>query len=185
MAYTDAALDALRFVFRQQDSDGGFIQCVYAGGRINRYQKWVAAVGDIIRIADLLKPYGFEGDTDSALAWMLAGQNANGGVGTARGFAAQVEQRLNGDLPEFRDLLPVCGWADKAFRCLAERLPAGALPEAASAQAVEIPCVLRGKSAVYRENRAEIALWRGGTALYRWHKGDAWAAECAPEMLWK
>lgn len=186
MAYTDAALEAARFVFRQQDADGGFIQCVYAGGRINRYPRWVAAVGDIIRIAGLVAPYGFTGDTDSALAWMLAGQNANGGIGTARGFAAQVEQRFDGRLPEFRDLLPVCGWTDKAFRCLAAMLPPGALPEAAeTAEAVEIPCVLRGKAAVYREDADQIELRRGQKALYRWYKGAAWAAECAPEMLWK
>jgi hypothetical protein len=184
--YADAAVEALRFVFRQQDADGGFVQCLYAGGRVNRYPRWVAAVGDIIRIAALVAPYGFEGDTAAALAWMLAGQNANGGIGTARGFAAQVEQRLKGDLPEFRDVLPVCGWADKAFRCLAGGLPAGAaLPDAAADDAVDIPCTLRGQRAVYSETRGEIAIRRGGDLLYRWRKGDSWAADCAPEMLWK
>lgn len=184
-AYLAAAKAALDFVFRQRDDDGGFVQCVYDNGRYNRYPRWVAAVGDILTAADLLIPYGFNVDLTPTIHWMLTGQNANGGMGTARGFAAQTGQRVRGGLPEFRDILPVCGWADKAFRWLAA-LPAGTtLPESSSAEAVEIPCTLRGKTMLYIEDSSKMELKHGARTLYRWHKGDAWASRCAPEVMWK
>ena len=41
----EAALRAMKFVARWQDPDGGFPQVVYADGRVNRFPRWVAAVG--------------------------------------------------------------------------------------------------------------------------------------------
>jgi hypothetical protein len=184
--YAQAALDAMRFVFRWRDADGAFVQLVYPGERCNRYPRWAAPIGDILRAAELLQPLGFDADLDASCCWMLSAQNANGGIGTARGFGAQISQRRRGALPEFRDLLPVCGWADKAFRYLTGKLPNGVtLPHVDSPPGVEADCTLRGQRVRYIEDDDQIALKEGTKTMYRWQKGDDWAIVCAPNLLWK
>ncbi len=123
--YLDAARRAMAFVLRWRYEDGSFPQVVYRGGRVNRYPQWVAGVGDILRAMALLEAYGLEADPEPTRQWLLQGQEPSGGFRTARGFASQISQREPGELPEFRDLLPVVGWNDKAFRYLTEVLPAG------------------------------------------------------------
>ena len=116
----DAARRAMAFVLRWRYEDGSFPQVVYAGGRVNRYPQWIAAVGDILRALDLLRPYGLDADFEPTRRWLLQGQMPTGAFRTAHGFGSQISQRPPGVLPEFRDLLPVCGWVDKAFRWMAE-----------------------------------------------------------------
>jgi len=123
--FLDAARRAMEFVLRWRCEDGSFPQVVYPGGRINRYPQWVAGVGDILRVMALLEAHGFKADSGPTLEWLLHGQQPSGGFRTAHGFASQVSQREPGKVPEFRDLLPVCGWSDKAFRYLTEALPGG------------------------------------------------------------
>jgi hypothetical protein len=94
-------------------------------------------------------------------------------------------------LPEFRDLLPVVGWNDKAFRCLAEILPVPA-PEPCTMGGekplqwpLDHECSLRGRRCRYREDERALELYRNGELLYRWQKGAAWAETCAAELRWK
>lgn len=184
--YVDAALQALRFCYRWRDPDGAFVQMIYPNGRVNRYPRWVAGAADIVRAGDLLKPHGFDGDSARSLTWILDGQHPNGGVGTARGFGSQSSQQAPGDLPEFRDILPVCGWADKAFRYLTGLIPANAtLPTLETPDRADIECSLHGRPARYHEDRTVIELWQRDTLLYRWNKGEPWAAICTSALLWK
>lgn len=185
--HLDAARRALAFVLRWRYEDGSFPQVVYANGRVNRYPQWIAAVGDILRAMAMLEPYGVESDPDPTREWMLAGQEATGGFRTARGFASQASQQDPGPLPEFRDLLPVAGWNDKAFRHLVENeaLTASLHGAGQKVQPVEVECTWRGRSANYREDAAAIELRRGGQVLYRWQKGTPWAEVSRHEMWWK
>lgn len=177
--YLDAALRAMGFVLRTRYDDGSFPQVVYAGGHVNRYPQWVAGVGDILRAMEVLRPFGVAADPQPTLDWLLRGQGPAGGFRTARGFASQVSQREPGPLPEFRDLLAVAGWTDKAFRYLA-----GTVDDRAGSkeQGVhEEDCVFRGKRYGYREDRDVVQVHLGGQARYRWRKGQAWAEMAAPE----
>jgi hypothetical protein len=188
--FLDAALRAMAFVLHWRRDDGSFPQVVYPGGRTNRYPQWVAGVGDILRAMHLLEPYGLDVDLDSSLAWLLRGQESTGGFRTARGFASQIGQRQPGAVPEFRDILPVCGWNDKAWRYLTEALDPECRPFAADGHwqpklVAEYECTFRGQLCLYREDQTVIELQRKGTILYRWRKGAAWAEVCAPEVLWK
>ncbi|MBN1886737.1 MAG: hypothetical protein JW850_02060 [Thermoflexales bacterium] len=185
--YLEAARAAVACVWRWRYEDGSFPQVIYPGGRVNRYPQWIAAVGDVVRVGRLLEPYGLELDWQPSLDWLLRGQVSSGAFRTAHGFASQISQRPPGRLPEFRDLLPACGWGDKAFRCLTELLPAG--QGCSNLQSpisnLQSDCVLRGKPALYREDGQVVELRRGSDILYRWRKGHAWAEICAPELWWK
>lgn len=184
-AFADAALEAMRFVFRWQQDDGGFAQVVYGDGSVNRWQQWRAGIGDMLGAARRTLPLGLSVDLARSEAYLLASIPPSGGIATARGFGVQVSQRRPPPLPDFRDLLPVCGWADKAFRYLAETLP----PDASLSPALLTPysavCMFRGRRLTYTETSAEIALSAPRETLYRWRKGDPWVTTCAPLLLWK
>lgn len=174
--YLDSALAAGAFVFRWRDPDGAFPQVVYGPGRLNRYPRWVGGLGDVLRALELLRPYGLEVDVTPSRRWLLDRQLASGSFRPAEGFASQASQRPPLGLPDARDLLPVVGWADKAFRYLAgdaERLD---LPEGgAQTAAVELPCHFVGRPAVFREDEAVAEITAGRDVLYRWRKGETWA----------
>jgi hypothetical protein len=186
--FAKAALEAMQFVFRWRHEDGSIAQVVYPRG-VNRFPVWVAAVGDILRAAHLVRPLGFDADLSASHAWLLAGQQPTGGISTGRGFASQVSQRSPDRLPEFRDVLPVCGWCDKAFRYLAELVAQDprsvVLPTAHPSPAFETGCVWRGWVAQYREDATALELRRGKALLYQWHKGTPWARVCGPAMMVK
>lgn len=183
--FADAALEALRFVFRWQQDDGGFAQVVYGDGSVNRYPQWRAAVGDILSAAQRAFPLGLNADTARSEVYLLMSIPASGGIATAHGFGVQISQRRPPPLPDFRDLLPVCGWADKAFRYLTETLPANAHVPPAQPASHSAVCLFRGQRLTYTETDTEIALVNRHETMYRWIKGDAWASVCVPMMVWK
>jgi hypothetical protein len=182
-----AALDAGRFIMRHVDADGRLPQVLYRRGKrrsLNRFPQWIAPLGDVLRALEMLRPLGLDADTSALASALRAGCLPSGGVATARGFAAQISQRYDPAAPpDFRDNLPVAGWADKAFAWLAGQVPAGEpLPSPRTAEAV-LDCVMRGWTAQWRETAAAMTLTVGGRALYEWRKGEPWAAVVAPEVM--
>ena len=176
--YLDAALRAMAFVLRWRDSDGAFPQVVYGDGRTNRYPRWIAAVGDVLRVAELLRSYGFDADMEPTRQWLHAGQLSSGAFRSADGFAFQVSQTVRSGPPDVRDLLPVVGWNDKAFRYLAGQVDADVLDEATagtSSTPVESVCAWRGKVAAYREDERAVEVRVKDESTYRWQKGEPWA----------
>lgn len=182
--WLDATWRAIGFVLRRRLDDGSFPQVVYGNGRTNRYPRWVAGIGDVLRAARLLAPFGLRADLAATEAWLLRGQTPTGGFRTAHGFGSQISQRAPQGIPDFRDLMPCAGWADKAFRYLAERgeaTPAsGDLHDPPVAGVFEAPCLVRGEPAVFREDTSAIEIVRGRAVLYRWRKGSTWAEVCDP-----
>lgn len=179
--YETAAQSAFDFAWRYLVEGKGLAQIVYPKSRVNSYPIWIAAVGDVLRIARLLQR-----DVESLKTWLLAGIQANGSIRTAYGFASAVRQHKPTGLPDFRDVLPVCGWSDKAFRYLTEILPAGeTIPSSTAASMLEVPCSIRGKTALYREDQHAMALYQGDVLIYRWCKGQEWAETVSLDLLWK
>lgn len=179
--YADAALRAMRFIARRIYPDGSLPAAVYPGGWVNRFPGWVAALGDVLRAADLCRPYGFDGDLDAARARLLAGQDASGGIQTATGFAAQTGGRLP-DLPDLRDLLHVVGWCAMAFRYLARNLIVEDLTSIES-QPYECECVFRGRRLSFRETGQDVQVWCQGRVIYHWRKNQPWV-ELAEPAFW-
>ena len=183
--YLDGAHRAMSWVMRQQYADGSFPQVVYPGGKVNRYPQWIAAVGDVLRAADLLHSYGFSYNTEPTMAWMLRGQQPSGGFATAHGFASQTTQHTPSTTPDFRDLLPVCGWSDKAFRYLTSQVPQGSTLPAARLAPHTVPCQTRAQRGIWSESDEAMSVAINNVTAYHWHKGTQWATNVALEALWK
>ena len=172
--YLEAATSAANFLVRCREEDGGSPQVLYPGGRINRYPRWIAGAGDILRALEVVRSHGFSVDTKPTLGWIMAGQLPSGTFKAAHGFRSQISQRPPRGSPDVRDVLPVVGWNDKAFRALAglvENVPGSYTPSP-----VELDCSWRGEAVAYREDEAGVVVMAGESRLYSWHKGDSWAA---------
>lgn len=184
--YKEAALAAGAFMLHWRADDGSFPQVVYADGRVNRYQQWIAGVGDMLRALDMLVTHGFEYDPVPSQRWLLGGINSNGGVRTAHGFEAKAKQHLNQHASDFRDILSVCGWADKALRYVALQVATDSTSETSSLALgpVMVACRVGGRDGYYEENDSAIVVRRGDTIWYRWDKGQAWATTCDPRLAW-
>jgi hypothetical protein len=176
--YLEAARRAMSFILRHRLPDGSFPQVIYGNGHANRYPQWIAGVGDILRAMHLVSEMGMDAPEDDTLTWMLKGQDESGGIRTAHGFSAQVSQREPGQPPEFRDVLPACGWSDKAFRYLTGRIQGNLEPGSTVVNDTELDCVFRGRTAEYCENTTAIDLWLEGELIYRCRKGSTWAKIC-------
>jgi len=183
--YLDGAVAALRFVVGQVGDDGLLPQVVYPH-EVNVYPQWSAPLGDVLCAARLLAAHEHDERLTVLREALLAGQLPSGGMATANGFSAQIKQhQRGGQLPDFRDNLPVTGWADKAFRYLADELPTDVILPPAKLSTHETPCEIKGQEAVWLETEAEMRLTVGGRTRYHWHKGEPWAAVVTPEVMWK
>ncbi|CAA9544842.1 MAG: hypothetical protein AVDCRST_MAG73-2307 [uncultured Thermomicrobiales bacterium] len=115
--FRDAAVAAARFLVRIREPDGGFPQVLYPRGRRNRYPRWIAGQGDIVRALSLVAAEGAPVSADATVAWILGGTRPDGRIATANGFGRVVPGRGRRD--RFADEVGVVGWCDKAFRALA------------------------------------------------------------------
>ena len=179
--YLETALDAMRFVGRYQDGDGAFPMIVYPDGRVNRFPRWVAPTGDILRAADRLREHGLDFPAAATLDWLLAGQLPSGAFLTGRDFAGQATQKQSDHL-DFRDALPAIGWCDKAFRYLASQVSAAPLAAVPVPDSM-VPVTFRGRSGMLHETERVVELVHRGRAVYRWRKGAPWAEVKAPWVV--
>lgn len=180
--FVGAALAAGRFVASTIDPrDGSLPQIVYPTGRVNRDPRWIAATGDVLRALAACVERGLDCDRRQTEAWLLAGLNPDGSVRTAVGFAGQ-SGRAAGPIPEFRDLLPVVGWVDKAFRYFAEAGTRGPEPTATE---WSIDCVYHGRLYLYEATASGIAARARDRVAWSWRHGDNWAAVADPVFATK
>jgi hypothetical protein len=176
----EAAWRAFAFVQRCRNPDGSLPAVVYPRGRANQYPHWIAAAGEVLYAAMALRERGISTDVDATRAWLLAGQDCTGGIATARGYGARVQQQLK-SLPDVRDRLHVVGWCDKAFRGLAAEAT-DVLPRQLQ-QDSEVRCLFRGRIYTLTQSEDRVEIHRGREIRYRWRKGDDWPTICAPEFL--
>ncbi len=182
--YLEAALRIMHFITRWLYEDGSLPTVIYANQQLNRYPSWIAPLGDVLRAGMDIKPYGFSADLTSTLNRLLEGQDASGGIQTARGFAAQsrLGRKYRPEKPDVRDVLHVAGWCDKAFRFLTSNISGVILP-AATNQDFEIDCSLAGKSWKFLETVEKLEIrHRNGKPGYYWRKGEQYASPAEPDF---
>lgn len=180
--YLEAAINALKFLKRWMGADGGLPAVIYSNQKVNRFPSWIAPLGDVLRAGQEIRRYGISFEFTEVRRRILSYQDSSGGIQTAHGFTA-ITGCEPGQLPEFRDLLHVSGWVDKAFRALAAQVPIGqSLPNVENSD-FNFDCVFRGHKLHFCETSTELSLTRGREVVYRWRKGEPWA-EIANQEFW-
>jgi hypothetical protein len=128
--FRTGSLAAARFLGAVRYPDGSFPQVLYPRGRANRYPRWIAGSGDILRALMAANAHGAEISVEPTLSWLLAGAREDGRIATAQGFGRVMlwVSRRHG----YVDELGVVGWCDKAFRALTNLVDPAALMACAS-----------------------------------------------------
>lgn len=180
--YLVGAVNAIKFLQRWMNVDGSFPAVIYQNLKINRFPCWIAPLGDVLRAEQEIRPYGISVEFLGVQERLLSYQDASGGIQTGRGFAAVTGGELD-QLPEFRDLLHITGWVDKAFRALAAQVPKNQpLPRAECGDFIS-DCVFRGRIMQFGETSDELSVSNDGEVVYRWNKGQP-RPEIAIEDFW-
>jgi hypothetical protein len=169
--YIHSANAIVDFIVKFSDADGNFPQVVYFEGNIARSPQWVAGAGDILRTIHLISKSRFK----KQLRWLLGGLDDCGGIRTAYGFVAQAGSEKYEGVPDFRDLLHVCGWNDKAFRLLTEILPENSEVPKPECKEFVAQCTFKNRELTFLEDEKSVRLRDNDREIYRWRKGNAWA----------
>jgi len=168
--YLEAARGIKSFLDGTMHHDGSWPQIVYVNGRRAAWPRWLAGT------ADILLAYGSLGEAmpDVALRRLLDSQLPSGGFRTATGFQAQIRQAAP-SAADYRDVVPVVGWNDKALRLLATMLPSPTTLPAPETAATELPVTVGAAPALFRESPEAMELRIGHEAAYAWDKHAPWA----------
>jgi hypothetical protein len=143
---------------------------------VKRYPQWFAGAGDILRVMKLFHQLGINVPIKETHEWLLKGFTNSAGCFTAYGFASQGNQKKPPDIPDFLDILPVCGWVDKAFRYLASCISGIVEFEPEKFNVADLRCHFRGRPARYYEDEKCIRVRKDNELLYCWEKAKNWAA---------
>ena len=177
-ALLEAVGAALIYLNRLVTPDGTYFGH-YQDGSLIANPRWIAPSGDLLRVAALASRYGLTppGLVDRLVNLLVGRQTPSGGLPTAYGFAKRGLSQPHRGLPELRDVLPVVGWCDKAFRALSLLVdPTAGEPQVETAPTT-LACTWKGKPHAYRETRDEIAVrdTRSQRLVFRWRKGQTWS----------
>jgi hypothetical protein len=175
--YLAAAEKIGGFILKMSRPGGGFYQTRYHNGKIGKYPVWVAACGDILYA--LMTLQGSSANYDEVIeknvSWILENQDTCGGIRTTFGFGTWLG--MNKDKVDFRDVIHVCGWNDKAFRLLSHFIPEVTRIPEANTQKCQVECVFNNRPAIYFEDKNRISVFTESNhkVLYHWDKKLRWA----------
>lgn len=164
-------------------TDQGTAFGYYPDGRLIANPVWLSPSGDVLRALYLLQPYSdqFQSALSRLLRVLQHAQMPGGGLSTAHGLGRKGHIKGYQGQPDFRDVLPVVGWCDKAFRALALCCDVPEIPQIPETiPDTELPCTWKGQACVYREDQYHITLTTLNRCrtLYRWRKGQHYPDEC-------
>ncbi|MBN1415819.1 MAG: hypothetical protein JW973_12015 [Bacteroidales bacterium] len=118
--YLESAIAMGRYLLKLITANGTHFGH-YPDGRVITHPTWISPNGDILRALVLLQPYVDFVETPivQLIDILLSSQQPTGGIPTSLGIARKgATGPVNIKYPDFRDVLPVVGWCDKAFRAL-------------------------------------------------------------------
>jgi len=112
-------------------------------------------------------------DVDSIVSDILERQLPSGAFMTAQGFRAQQKSTT----PDWRDIMPVCGWIAKIYNLLAHLHPEA--KEEFKPESWSKDGTIGGKTATMSESNTKIVMQnRKGNFIYSWEKKKRFADEC-------
>lgn len=150
----------------------------YRDGKLLANPQLIAGTGDILRLMISARDVGLASDIDAIrlARSLIDAQQPTGGLPTGYGFARRGGTRPYHGIAEFRDVLPVVGWADKAFRALSLLAPSNVIVSDIDTKSkFSTECLWKGRRCTWQEDtdRMELRDSRTGRALYRWRKGTS------------
>jgi len=170
----DQALHFLRGLYTPQ----GLYFGRYTDGGLIANPRIIAGSGDVLRLMIWSRKYGIASDADinTLVELLVNSQFPSGSIPTAFGFAQRGGRRAYEGLPEFRDLLPVVGWCDKAFRALTMLVAEIESNPHDEVHEVEVECVWNGNNCRLREDAEQLQLedQRRRQVIYEWKKGTCY-----------
>lgn len=173
----EAVLRSVPF-FSRTIGKHGAVWGIYGDGRIARFPEMIAGAGDILRFLWRVHNMGWDTSASSIMNnlrdLLLESQHPSGGFPTGYGFSMKG---LGGKRPggiDVRDILPVAGWVDKAFRALALLAPEEFAGPPAFTKSYRMDAHWKGQAVTWEESRTEIVIRRKQRLIYRWMKGE-WA----------
>jgi hypothetical protein len=154
----------------------------YKNGQIIAAPCWISPSGDLLRALLLADPYVAVDQSRIAylVSMLMSAQYVGGGIPTAKGFSALGRSSSLTALPEFRDVLPVVGWCDKAFRALTMLFTPRNLSTDKVFPHTRVDCIWCNRRCWFEEDKVSFKLTeqRSGKLLYHWHKGKTY-----PEVM--
>lgn len=147
---------------------------VYGTGQLCAFPELIAGAGDLLRFLVRARDLGVVDTQDAVerIASLISeAQTPGGGIPTSYGFAAKgLSKEPRG--PCIRDVLPVVGWVDKAFRGLAllvDDVDTGPC----QLREYEAQATWRGRRVVFQETPTAMTVETAdGHLLYEWRKGE-------------
>lgn len=158
----------------------------YPDGRTITHPTWISPSGDLLRALLLLQPYTDvpESAISRLVDVLVRYRQPAGGIPTSRGLGRKgATGPIREKLPDFRDVLPVVGWCDKAFRGLTMRSDSIEIkPGIAMMGMTSEPCHWFGNATSYLEDQDEIsvAMMANGGTLFSYSKRQQFAQKYKP-----
>ena len=169
--YSKAAEDLSKFVRRQTFPTGGFPCLMETNRPPQQFPIILGAAADTVNSlerADLLIPE----DIQTLEDLLVDRQMSSGAFQTAIGFGGFSEKQR---IPDWRDVLPCCGWQDKIYSFLARHHPNK--QNDFSSGSIQMKVRICGKHGHYQETSQIIQITnRQEQVIYRWNKGFKWAS---------
>jgi hypothetical protein len=169
--YRQAAVSLAEFVRRHALPQGGFTFILSDSRSQQQNPVFTGAAADVINSfarAGLLLPE----DTQHLEKFLAGKQMENGAFRTACGFGNPSGHHRD---PDWRDILPCCGWQDKIYSFLARQH--SGQPGSFSPEEVRRPIRIRGRRGEYIETATTMSILNHtGTTVYNWEKGSKWAS---------
>jgi hypothetical protein len=160
------------FLGRISLKQGGFPLQVGPGGAARETPVFVGATAGVLvelaRSGRLTEPV-----LQPHLAFILGRQTVSGAFHTAVGFNGGG----GASRPDWRDVMPVCGWGDKIYHLLALLRPGAVTPVPTG----EVRCdvMVRGKPAEFEETQRGMRLTcHPEKTCFAWEKGRKWPQIC-------
>lgn len=147
---------------------------VYGDGRLALNPLMIAGAGDLLRFLLRVQERGLAevaGGVAGLTGVLLSAQQPGGGLPTAHGFRYKGLARPTKER-DLRDILPVVGWTDKAFRALVLALPQGATLPVAEPSTSLVPATWRGSAGHFQETETSFA-FTSRRHQYHWTKGTS------------
>jgi hypothetical protein len=163
--YKTCSDNVLNFLQDMRDRPG-FYQLKYPDKSLGKYPVWIAGLGDILRCSGI--------SDRKEIDFIINNQDTIGGIRTSYGFNFKGRGSNYDGEYDFRDMLHVCGWNDKAFRFLTQFVDS--VPGADVSQ-TELECIYKGADARFIENEKEVLVKdrKDHKIFYHWKKGERWA----------